>query len=213
MKELILKKNISILKAVLFLFVVFCLLSWINLAVAQDEAAPAPAADAAAPAAAETPAPATPAAEGEAPPAASPDAPAAGAEAPAAAETPAAAPAEEVEEPFKEYEPKDKSKDPKDPFKPLIAPPPPVTPPPQQAINIQQKKEVQVPPLPIKVTFIVGSDAKKVAVLQLNNKTYDMSAGEQEDSGLFKVLEISDTKVKIWDSRVQKERDIPLQGM
>ncbi|HOD39400.1 MAG: hypothetical protein BWY32_02841 [bacterium ADurb.Bin243] len=202
MKELILKKNISILKAVLFLFVVFCLLSWINLAVAQDEAAPAPA-DASAPAADGAVAPA---AEGEAPAAAAP-------ETPAASETPAAAPAEEVEEPFKEYEPKDKSKDPKDPFKPLIAPPPPVTPPPQQAINIQQKKEVQVPPLPIKVTFIVGSDAKKVAVLQLNNKTYDMSAGEQEDSGLFKVLEISDTKVKIWDSRVQKERDIPLQGM
>ncbi|EKD55635.1 MAG: hypothetical protein ACD_59C00092G0001, partial [uncultured bacterium] len=119
----------------------------------------------------------------------------------------------DVEEPFKEYEPKDKSKDPKDPFKPLIAPPPPVTPPTQQSVNIQKKTEVQVPPLPIKVTFIVGSDAKKVAVLQLNNKTYDMSAGEQEDSGLFKVLEITDNKVKIWDSRVQKERDIPLQGL
>lgn len=127
------------------------------------------------------------------------------------AATPAAAP--EQEEVFKEYAPKDKSKEPKDPFKPLISPPPPVTPPQQQAVNITQKREVQVPPLPIKVTFIVGSDAKKVAVLQLNNKSYDMSAGEQEDSGLFKVLEITDNKVKIWDSRVQKERDIPLQGL
>jgi hypothetical protein len=196
MKELILKKKISLFKTVFFLFIIFCLLGWLNMASAQDEAAPAPGADTGAESApgAETPAAETPEAE------------------PAAA---AAAPAAEpdVEEPFKEYEPKDKSKDPKDPFKPLIAPPPPVTPPTQQSVNIQKKTEVQVPPLPIKVTFIVGSDAKKVAVLQLNNKTYDMSAGEQEDSGLFKVLEITDNKVKIWDSRVQKERDIPLQGL
>lgn len=203
MKELILKKKISLFKTVFFLFIIFCLLGWLNMASAQDEAAPAPAAETPA---AETPAPAaeTPAAETPAPAAETP-----------AAEPAAAAPAAEpdVEEPFKEYEPKDKSKDPKDPFKPLIAPPPPVTPPTQQTVNIQKKTEVQVPPLPIKVTFIVGSDAKKVAVLQLNNKTYDMSAGEQEDSGLFKVLEITDNKVKIWDSRVQKERDIPLQGL
>lgn len=198
MKELILKKKISLFKAVFFLFIIFCLLGWLNMASAQDEAAPAPAAETPA---AETPAPAA-------------ETPAPAAETPAA-EPAAAAPAAEpdVEEPFKEYEPKDKSKDPKDPFKPLIAPPPPVTPPTQQTVNIQKKTEVQVPPLPIKVTFIVGSDAKKVAVLQLNNKTYDMSAGEQEDSGLFKVLEITDNKVKIWDSRVQKERDIPLQGL
>jgi hypothetical protein len=196
MKELILKKKISLFKAVFFLFIIFCLLGWLNMASAQDEAAPAPAA--------ETPAAETPAPAAETPAAETP-----------AAEPAAAAPAAEpdVEEPFKEYEPKDKSKDPKDPFKPLIAPPPPVTPPTQQTVNIQKKTEVQVPPLPIKVTFIVGSDAKKVAVLQLNNKTYDMSAGEQEDSGLFKVLEITDNKVKIWDSRVQKERDIPLQGL
>jgi len=92
-------------------------------------------------------------------------------------------------------------------------PPPPVTPPPQQSVQVQRKQEVQVPPLPIKVTFIVGSESKKIAVLQLNNKTYDLAAGEGEESGLFKVLEVSDTKVKIWDSRVQKERDIPLQGL
>ena len=201
MKELILKKKISLFKAVFFLFIIFCLLGWLNMASAQDEAAPAPAAETPS---ADTPSAETPAAETPAPAAETP-----------AAEPAAAAPAAEpdVEEPFKEYEPKDKSKDPKDPFKPLIAPPPPVTPPTQQTVNIQKKTEVQVPPLPIKVTFIVGSDAKKVAVLQLNNKTYDMSAGEQEDSGLFKVLEITDNKVKIWDSRVQKERDIPLQGL
>ncbi|HBC73803.1 MAG: hypothetical protein A2008_06980 [Candidatus Wallbacteria bacterium GWC2_49_35] len=201
MKELILKKKISLFKAVFFLFIIFCLLGWLNMASAQDEAAPVPGAETGAETA---PGEETPAAETPAPAAETPE-----------AEPAAAAPAAEpdVEEPFKEYEPKDKSKDPKDPFKPLIAPPPPVTPPTQQSVNIQKKTEVQVPPLPIKVTFIVGSDAKKVAVLQLNNKTYDMSAGEQEDSGLFKVLEITDNKVKIWDSRVQKERDIPLQGL
>lgn len=199
MRELILKKKISFFKTVFFLFIIFCLLSWINSASAQEEDMPLPDAGGG-----EEPAAATPPAEGGETGASAGETPA----------EPAAPPAEsEPEEVFKEYAPKDKSKDPKDPFKPLISPPPPVTPPQQQAVNIQKKVEAQVPPLPIKVTFIVGSDAKKVAVLQLNNKSYDMSAGEQEDSGLFKVLEITDNKVKIWDSRVQKERDIPLQGL
>lgn len=203
MRELILKKKISFFKTVFFLFIIFCLLSWIGSASAQEEDMPLPEAGGEEPAAGATPAEGTPPAETSAEPA--------GETAAEPAAPPAAEP--EQEEPFKEYAPKDKSKDPKDPFKPLISPPPPVTPPQQQAVNIQKKIEAQVPPLPIKVTFIVGSDAKKVAVLQLNNKSYDMSAGEQEDSGLFKVLEITDNKVKIWDSRVQKERDIPLQGL
>ncbi len=203
MRELILKKKISFFKTVFFLFIIFCLLSWINSAAAQEEDMPLPDAGG------DTPAAASENGDAAALPADSGDAPAEPHSEPAA--TPAAE--SEPEEVFKEYSPKDKSKDPKDPFKPLISPPPPVTPPQQQAVNIQKKVEAQVPPLPIKVTFIVGSDAKKVAVLQLNNKSYDMSAGEQEDSGLFKVLEITDNKVKIWDSRVQKERDIPLQGL
>ncbi len=204
MRELILKKKISFFKTVFFLFIIFCLLSWISSASAQDEDMPLPEAGGGEEGAAAAPA------DGGTPPAETPAEPA-GETAAEPAAPPAAEP--EREEPFKEYTPKDKSKDPKDPFKPLISPPPPVTPPQQQAVNITKKTELQVPPLPIKVTFIVGSDAKKVAVLQLNNKSYDMSAGEQEDSGLFKVLEITDNKVKIWDSRVQKERDIPLQGL
>ncbi len=205
MRELILKKKISLLKTIFFLTLIWCLLSWINFAAAQDEDMPLP--DAGGESAS-----VPPAAGGES----------AGGESAAGESTEAVAPPvdsghtgtePEPEEPFIEYSPKDKSKEPKDPFKPLIAPPPPVTPPQQQAVNITPKQETKVPPLQIKVTFIVGSESRKVAVLQLNNKTYDMSAGEQEESGLFKVLEITDNKVKIWDSRVQKERDIPLQGM
>lgn len=180
------------------------LVSW-GSAYSQD--AP-PAAPDAAPAAPE----AAPVAPDAAPPAgdaAAPAAPDAAAATPAAAP---AAPAASEEEPFVEYSPKDKSKDPKDPFKPLVMPPPPVAPPVSQQQNVAKKTEVQVPPLPLKVTFIVGSDAKKIAVLSLNNKTYEMAAGEQEDSGLFKILEVTDGKVKIFDSRVQKERDIFLQG-
>lgn len=126
-------------------------------------------------------------------------------------ETAAAPAADEPEAPIKEYTPRDKSKDPKDPFKPLIAPPPPVQPQQQQPQQNKPEPVKEVPPLPIKVTFIVGSDAKKIAVMSLNNKTYEMGAGEQEDAGLFKVLEVTDNNVKIFDSRVQKERTIPLQ--
>lgn len=162
-------------------------------------------------------APAAPAGGGE-----TPAAPAGGGEAPAAPaggesgsgegdKKPAAA--EEPEEPMKEYQAKDKSKDPKDPFKPLIAPPPPVQAP-QAPTNAPVKKVEQVvPPLPLKVTFIVGSESKKIAVISLNNKTYEMAAGDQEESGLFKVLEVGDSKVKVFDSRVQKEREIVMQGM
>jgi len=193
------------LTAVLFTLMILAavLVSWGN-AYSQDAPPAAPDAAPAAPEAAPAAPDAAPAAPDAAAPAAAPEA------APAAAAP--APPAASEEEPFVEYSPKDKSKDPKDPFKPLVMPPPPVAPPVSQQQNVAKKTEVQVPPLPLKVTFIVGSDAKKIAVLSLNNKTYEMAAGEQEDSGLFKILEVTDAKVKIFDSRVQKERDIFLQG-
>ena len=191
------------LTTIVFTLLIFAAV-FIQLGTAYSQDAPPAAPEAAAPAAPEA-APAAP--DAAATPAAAPDA------APAPAATPAAAPAANEEEPFVEYSPKDKSKDPKDPFKPLVMPPPPVAPPVSQQQNVAKKTEVQVPPLPLKVTFICGSDAKKIAVLSLNNKTYEMAAGEQEDSGLFKILEVTDSKVKIFDSRVQKERDIFLQGL
>ncbi|HNY10830.1 MAG TPA: hypothetical protein PKK26_04475 [Candidatus Wallbacteria bacterium] len=201
------------LTAIVFTLIIFAavFVSW-EAAYSQD--AP-PAAPDAAPAAPDAAPPADAAATT---PAAAPDAAATAPATPdAAAATPAAttaaAPAAGEEEPLVEYSPKDKSKDPKDPFKPLVMPPPPVAPPVSQQQNVAKKTEVQVPPLPLKVTFICGSDAKKIAVLSLNNKTYEMAAGEQEDSGLFKILEVTDSKVKIFDSRVQKERDIFLQGL
>ncbi|HOD38923.1 MAG TPA: hypothetical protein PKL57_00075, partial [Candidatus Wallbacteria bacterium] len=87
----------------------------------------------------------------------------------------------------KEFAPKQKDKD---PFKVLLTPPPPVEP--QGPSEKDRKIKTPVPaiePLPIKVTFIVGSSYRKFATLCLNNKIYQMTNGESEDSGLFRIIE------------------------
>lgn len=99
----------------------------------------------------------------------------------------------------------------KDPFQTLVAPPPAVMPqgddrkappvkPPAPAIE----------PLPIKVTFIVGSSHRKFATMCLNEKVYQMTDGDAEKSGLFRVIAVRDREVVIFDSRAQKERTVGL---
>ncbi|HPG58120.1 MAG TPA: hypothetical protein PKW98_09905 [Candidatus Wallbacteria bacterium] len=108
----------------------------------------------------------------------------------------------------KEFAPKQKDKD---PFKVLLTPPPPVEP--QGPSEKDRKIKTPVPaiePLPIKVTFIVGSSYRKFATLCLNNKIYQMTNGESEDSGLFRIIEVLDREVKIFDSRINKERTLRL---
>jgi hypothetical protein len=69
-----------------------------------------------------------------------------------------------------------------------------------------------IEPLPIKVTFIVGSSHRKFATLCLHDKVYQMTDGDGEKSGLFQVIEVQDGFVKLFDSRIQKERTIKLAG-
>jgi len=114
------------------------------------------------------------------------------------------------DETMKPYKPLDDSKDPKDPFKPTIEPPmPSIAPTP--TINKRTTRR-EIPPLPIKVDFIVGSDTNRMVLLELNQKPYEMRAGDSEEGGLFKVLEIGEKEVKIFDSRIQKNRVIRLTG-
>ncbi|HNY11997.1 MAG TPA: hypothetical protein PKK26_10440 [Candidatus Wallbacteria bacterium] len=117
----------------------------------------------------------------------------------------AAVPANETE---KDFEPKVKDKD---PFKTLVVPPPAVKDP---EINIDRREKKDEPPpvqpLPLKVTFIVGTDIRRFAVISFNDKYYEMANGEEAESGLFKVIEIMDRGVKIWDSKILKERVIAL---
>jgi len=121
----------------------------------------------------------------------------------------ASGPATHEDEQMKPYKPRDASAtEPKDPFEPKIEPPMPVVAPTSATPVVQQKKEI--PPLPISVSFIVGSEANRMALLELNGKPYEMRAGEAEEGGLFKVLEITEKEVTIYDSRVQKNRVIKL---
>jgi hypothetical protein len=111
-----------------------------------------------------------------------------------------------------EREYSEKVKD-KDPFQALITPPPSVVAPEPVKDDIKLKHSTPViEPLPIKVTFIVGSSHRKFATLCLNNKVYQMTNGDEEKSGLFQVIEVRDNEVKIFDARVHKERTIKLSG-
>ncbi|HBC74499.1 MAG: hypothetical protein A2008_12545 [Candidatus Wallbacteria bacterium GWC2_49_35] len=99
----------------------------------------------------------------------------------------------------------------KDPFQALVTPPPAVVPQNPDKIDFIAKPPVPViEPLPIKVTFIVGSSNRKFATMCLNDKVYHMTSGDREKSGLFHVIEVQNDHVKIFDSRVQKERTIKL---
>ena len=111
------------------------------------------------------------------------------------------------EEPEKEFKPKDAKKD---PFKALVDPPPPVKQPEIKGPEMSVRKEPLLEPLPVKVSFVVGSSQRKFALLSLNNKNYEMTTGDEAENGLFKVIEVNDTSVKIYDSRVKKERVINL---
>ncbi len=125
---------------------------------------------------------------------------------PAADSLKAAAPADENE---KEFEPKVKDKD---PFKTLVAPPPAVKEEGHSNTGVTPIiPPAPIAPLPIKVTFIVGTDIRRFAVISLNNKFYEMVNGDEAESGLFKVIEITDRAVKVWDSKVQKERVIEMK--
>ena len=115
------------------------------------------------------------------------------------------------EEEMKPYRPKDDSKDPKDPFKPTVEPPMRSIKPRRSRVKRPERKP-EIPPLPIKVKFIVGSEANRMALLDLQGKSYEMRAGDSEDGGLFKVLEIGEKSVKIFDTRIQRNRVIKLSG-
>jgi len=125
----------------------------------------------------------------------------------AAAAEPAVEKAAPPAAPEKEYTPKLADKD---PFKTLISPPPAQIAPQEKPLTVIPEKEKIVEPLPIKVTFIVGTDMRRFANLVLNRKTYEMTNGEDAEGGLFHVIEVGDRSVKIFDSRVKKERTINL---
>lgn len=109
-----------------------------------------------------------------------------------------------------EREYSEKVKD-KDPFRALVTPPPTVVAQEPVKNDIKAKHpEPVIEPLPIKVTFIVGSSHRKFATICLNDKIYQMTNGEGEKSGLFQVIEVQDKEVKIFDARVQKERTVKL---
>lgn len=103
----------------------------------------------------------------------------------------------------KDYKPRQNNKD---PFQALIAPPTPVVTPAPVKEDIGRPPVKEIQPLPLKVTFVVGGPNRKFANICLNDRVNQYTDGEQEESGLFKVIEILDRSVKIWDSRLNKER-------
>jgi hypothetical protein len=123
----------------------------------------------------------------------------------------AAEPDVREEESMVAYKAKDDSKDPKDPFKPTVEPP-------MRSVRSKTKqtkrrqRKVEVPPLPIRVKFIVGSETNRMALIDLNGKSYEMRAGDSEEGGLFKVLEVSEKGIKVFDTRIQRNRVIKLSG-
>jgi|GEM_PF-5523592 len=108
-----------------------------------------------------------------------------------------------------EFKPKQPDKD---PFMTLVTPPAPVIPAGPVKVDDDKKikHEPQRPPLPLKVTFIVGSSYRKFANLSLNGRFYQMTSGEYEENRLFKVIEVQDRYVIIWDFTVDKERKLML---
>ena len=116
-------------------------------------------------------------------------------------------PAGSSEVEVKDYKPRQKEKD---PFQVLVTPPAPVVIP-QPVKNDNVKPPItEIQPLPLKVTFIVGGSNRRFANIDFNNKVNQYTDGEQEESGLFKVIEVLDRTVKVWDSRVNKERTLNL---
>ena len=132
------------------------------------------------------------------------DAPPASPEIVLAADAPAVAPSVSIDEAMPRYAPRDPGAEPKDPFNTLIEPPTPVVKSDKQDEKVIVRHEI--PPLPLTVSFVVGNANSRLALLNLNGQPYEMRAGESEQGGLFKVLEISDSSVTVYDSRVQKNR-------
>lgn len=97
----------------------------------------------------------------------------------------------------------------RDPFQPCIEPPTPTVPPPQPPEEVKAVKAV--PPLPLALVAVVGNDARRLALLELNGVAYEMTAGEAEGGGLFKLIEVAETSVTVFDSRAGKNRVLELK--
>jgi len=67
------------------------------------------------------------------------------------------------------------------------------------------------PPLPLRVSFVAGCENKKTAVMSLSGKTFILSAGVAEETSVFKVLEVNDNGVRIFDAQTGRERVIAIQ--
>lgn len=106
------------------------------------------------------------------------------------------------------YKPLDDAKNPKDPFEAAIEPPMPQVPP-QNNPQVEPQRRI-IPPLPLRLDCIVGNDSRRLALLELNGTVYEMQTGESESGGLFRIEEITETSVRIFDSRVQKMRVLKL---
>lgn len=114
-------------------------------------------------------------------------------------------------DPFDEapaYAPKDGGAA-KNPFEPLIEPATPLVAP--EAAQPRVEPVRAVPPLPLSLIAVVGNDARRLALLELNGATYELAAGEAEPGGLFNLVEIRESSVVVFDSRAGKNRVIELK--
>jgi hypothetical protein len=107
---------------------------------------------------------------------------------------------------FTDYTPLDDAKSPKNPFQPCIEPPLPQVPP--KLDYEKPPSRSMIPPLPITLSLVILGNDKKSALIELNGTAYEVEEGFSETGGLFKVKEISQKSVRIFDSRIQKERII-----
>ena len=128
--------------------------------------------------------------------------------APAAAES-GPAPDLSADEQVTAYAPKGGGPEARDPFQALIDPPTPVAPAPVAPPVVDERRAI--PPLPLSLIAVVGNESRRLALLDMNGVTYEMAAGEAEGGGLFKVLEVTETSVTVWDSRAGKNRVIELR--
>lgn len=98
----------------------------------------------------------------------------------------------------------------KDPFRPLVNPPAPVVVPENKVDKVPSKPLSEIKPLALSVTFIVGTDIRRFAVISLNGRHYEMKSGDEAEHGLFKVIEVGERHVVVFDSKVMKERRLVL---
>ncbi len=93
----------------------------------------------------------------------------------------------------------------KNPFQVLLKPPTPIKQEEPQIPVEEEPKQVEIPPLNVKLLGAITSKEKKIALLQFNGQVYELAEGDSVP-GMFQVVTITDNQVVIFDLRLKKRQ-------